>query len=433
MSKEIKNKIVPKFRFAEFRDNEEWESKALGSVIEIKGRIGYRGYTIEDIVNKGEGAISLSPSNFDGDGSLYFEKCTYISWFKYEESPEIMLEEGFTVLVKTGSSYGKTALVKKLPEKATINPQIVVLKPKKINAVFLFLIVSHPIIKKQIDATVVGGAIPTLSQESISKFEFFAPQENEQQKIASCLSSLDDLITAQSQKLEALKEHKKGLMQQLFPAEGETVPKLRFPEFRDKWQKDKLENVTDLQSGYAFQSDFFSNEGMKLVTPKNFTKDGYGSFIEENTKYTTEEVDSKYLCKEGDLLVLLTDLTPSCELLGKPLLLKREDGEVLLNQRIVRVISKGSIELRFLLYFFSTEKYHKRIKNTATGSTVRHSSNTIIANTEIYFPPKDEQQKIASYLSSIDELITAQTEKIEELKEHKKGLMQGLFPNINVS
>jgi type I restriction enzyme S subunit len=114
--------------------------------------------------------------------------------------------------------------------------------------------------------------------------------------------------------------------------------------------------------------------------------------------------------------------------LGKPLLLTKKDGEVLLNQRIVRISSKGNIELSFLLYFFSTDIYHSRIKNTATGSTVRHSSNTIIGNTELFFPSIEEQRKIASCLSSLDELITEQAEKIEALKEHKKGLMQGLFP-----
>lgn len=209
---------VPKLRFKEFEG--EWKKEELGTLVDIKGRIGYRGYTINDIVNKGEGAISLSPSNIDDNNTLNFEKCTYISWGKYVESREIMLTDGYTVLVKTGSSFGKSALVKNLPEKTTINPQLVVLKPTNIDSAFLFLIVSNSSIQKQISETVVGGAIPTLSQESISKFEVLIPPDNEkkeQQKIADCLSSLDDLITTQSQKIESLKEHKKGLMQNLFP------------------------------------------------------------------------------------------------------------------------------------------------------------------------------------------------------------------------
>jgi type I restriction enzyme S subunit len=192
---------VPKLRFKEFVGN--WENVQLGSLIEIKGRIGYRGYTTNDIVEKGQGAITFSPSNIDDNNQLNFNKATYISWDKYFESPEIMLQDGYTVLVKTGSSFGKAVFIKNLPEKTTINPQLVVLKPININPKFLFLLVCNSAIQRQIKETVVGGAIPTLSQESISRFEILIPPDNnkkEQQKIAACLSSIDDLINAQSQK-----------------------------------------------------------------------------------------------------------------------------------------------------------------------------------------------------------------------------------------
>ena len=209
-------KTVPEIRFPEFGE-EEWEEKKLGEIVEIKGRIGFRGYTISDLVPKGEGAISLSPSNIDENGKLNFEKCTYISWFKYDESPEIKLEEGQTVLVKT-ASVGKTAYVKDLPEKTTVNPQIVVLKPISVNPLLLSYVIAHSGVQNQIKNNVGAGAIPNLSQDSISKFSILLPENAaEQQKIADCLSSLDELIEAQTQKLELLKRHKKGLLQQLFP------------------------------------------------------------------------------------------------------------------------------------------------------------------------------------------------------------------------
>jgi len=217
---------VPKLRFKEFENSGEWEKQILGNLIEIKGRIGYRGYTNNDIVEKGKGAITFSPSNIDDNNQLNFEKVTYISWEKYNESPEIMLQDGFTVLVKTGSSFGKAVFIKDLPEKTTINPQLVVLKPASIDAKFLFLSVCNSFIQKQIKETVGGGAIPTLSQENISRFEILVPPDKhrkEQQKIASCLSSLDEIITAQTQKIEQLQRHKKGLLQGLFPFVSDTV------------------------------------------------------------------------------------------------------------------------------------------------------------------------------------------------------------------
>lgn len=216
-------KNVPDLRFPEFQETSAWEEKRLGDVVEIKGRIGFRGYTTKDIVEQGDGAISLSPTNITDNGNLNFEKSTYISWEKYEESPEIQLKKGYIVLVKTGSSYGKSALVKELPTKTTVNPQIVVLKPKDgINEHFISALISHSMVQRQIKCAVVGGAIPTLSQDSISKFDILYPRRtshtlSEQRKIANCLSSLDELIEATSRKVEILKDHKKGLIQQLFP------------------------------------------------------------------------------------------------------------------------------------------------------------------------------------------------------------------------
>lgn len=209
------------------------------------------------------------------------------------------------------------------------------------------------------------------------------------------------------------------------------IPELRFPEFETEqdWKETKLTEVIELLSGYAFKSKLFSKNGNKLLTPKNFTSNGYANFTENNTKYTVEEADLKYICKEGDLMLLLTDLTPSCALLGKPLLLTSKDVEVLLNQRIAKVITTSNIEVKYLLYFFLSESFHRRMKNTASGSTVRHTSNKIILNTTIFLPSIKEQQKTANCLSSLDNLITAETEKLDHLKDHKKGLLQQLFPS----
>jgi type I restriction enzyme S subunit len=126
----------------------------------------------------------------------------------------------------------------------------------------------------------------------------------------------------------------------------------------------------------------------------------------------------------------LTDLTATCELLGKPLLLEDKDGTVLLNQRVARVEPCASkLEALFLKYVFLSESYGNRILKTATGSTVKHSSNKVLQEIPLFHPALPEQQRIASCLNSLDALITAETSKHEALKTHKKGLMQLLFPS----
>jgi len=194
---------------------EGWEVKKLGEVCEIFGRIGFRGYTVNDIVEREQGAITISPSNLQND-KMDFTKCTYISWFKYEESPEIKIFNGDILLVKTGSTSGKTAIIKNLKEKATINPQIVVLKNILVDKLLLSYIMSYKVIQDQITTTIVGGAIPTLSQKQIASFKISLPKTIEEQtRIATILSDMDAEINALETKLEKYRNIKLGMMQEL--------------------------------------------------------------------------------------------------------------------------------------------------------------------------------------------------------------------------
>lgn len=133
--KSTKTADKPYYAKAPFEVPKGWEWTTLGEICNIFGRIGFRGYTKSDIVDA-HGAITLSPSNIVDDRMSY-DVCKLISWDKYEESPEIKVHDGDIILVKTGSSYGKSAIVEKLPQPATINPQFVVLKNILINKVFL--------------------------------------------------------------------------------------------------------------------------------------------------------------------------------------------------------------------------------------------------------------------------------------------------------
>ncbi len=205
------------------------------------------------------------------------------------------------------------------------------------------------------------------------------------------------------------------------------IPKLRFPEFNYTYDNILLKNNIEILSGYAFKSKYFGKTGSKLAIPKNFTKNGFGNFSEKYSKYTTEVVHEKYICKEGDLLILLTDLTQSCELLGKPLLIKKEDGKVLLNQRVIKVTVKKKLNNNFLMYQLLTDTYHKRIKETSSGTTVRHSSNQIINNINLNIPQLPEQEKIASFLTEVDSKLTQLTKKKALLEKYKKGVMQKIF------
>lgn len=171
-----------------------WNWIRLGSVVEIFGRIGFRGYTKNDIVNKGQGALSLSPSNITKEGQIVFDKNTYISWEKYEESPEIKVEEEDLLIVKTGSSYGKAAIIQSLPEKATINPQLAIMKYVLCDRYYLHYVLSSSMAYRQYEKFVVGAATPTFSQEDLANFVLPLPPLAEQMRIVAGLDEILKLI-----------------------------------------------------------------------------------------------------------------------------------------------------------------------------------------------------------------------------------------------
>lgn len=173
----------------------EWKEVRLGNVCEIYGRIGFRGYTTNDLVDTPkEGAISLSPKNII-NGELNLEQCTYIKWDKYYESPEIMINPNEIVITKTESSVGRTTFVRRVVHPMTLNPQLVVLKNISENAEFLSYYIKSALFQSVLKSIVVGSAIPTLSQKNLANIMINVPKEVEdQRRIASILSSLDRKI-----------------------------------------------------------------------------------------------------------------------------------------------------------------------------------------------------------------------------------------------
>lgn len=249
------------------------------------------------------------------------------------------------------------------------------------------------------------------------------PENKEQQKIADCLSSLDDLITFENKKLETLKAHKKGLLQNLFPAEGKTVPKWRFPEFNDygEWENKKLgeicEKIGDGLHGtpeYVLESDYYFVNGNNL-------NNGHLEF--NNPKYVSKNVALKNN-------KFLSDCTILISINGTIGNIAYYNNEKIMLGKSIAYLNIKDTQTKFIFHCLQSYYIRSQFLLSLTGSTIKNLGLQSIRNTNIMRPALKEQQKIANCLSSVDELITAQTQKIATLKTHKKGLMQGLFPSI---
>ena len=190
---------------------EDWEVKKLKHVCQAFGRIGFRGYSTTDLVDEGEGCITLSPSNMR-NGQMQYEKCTYLSWEKYEESPEIKIHNGDILFVKTGSTYGKSSLVEDLPLEATINPQLLVFKNFTCNNKFLVYVLQTTTIKTQVELSVIGGTIPTISQQKILNYVFPYPTVNVQDDIVAFIENkttpISEAIKVSERQIALLQERK---------------------------------------------------------------------------------------------------------------------------------------------------------------------------------------------------------------------------------
>lgn len=183
-------------------DGVEW--KHLGDICKIKGRIGFRGYTRDDQVKEGEGALSLSPSNIQ-DGQMDYSKGTYITWQKYEESPEIMTCNGDIIFCKT-ASVGKVALVKDLPYKATINPQLVVLKDVQCNSPFLAYVLGTDLVQNKVISMAGVGSVPNISQKALSEIEIPVPPLPVQEEIVRILDNFTELQAELQAELQKRKQ-----------------------------------------------------------------------------------------------------------------------------------------------------------------------------------------------------------------------------------
>lgn len=191
------------------------EYKTLGDLCDICGRIGFRGYTSQDQVDKGCGAISMSPSNIQ-EGEVVYENCTYISWFKYDESPEIQVSVGDIIFCKT-ASVGKTALIKELPEKATINPQLVLLKNITCDSAFLSYILKTKELQNKVNKIKGLGTIPTISQKDFANLTVPVPPLEVQREIVRILDNFTELTAELTAELTTRKKQYEYYSSNLFP------------------------------------------------------------------------------------------------------------------------------------------------------------------------------------------------------------------------
>jgi type I restriction enzyme, S subunit len=407
-----KKKLIPELRFPEFENEGEWERKIIG-----------------DLANSKSSSMALNKLDLKPTGNPVYGADSIVGYID-----EFQHKEKYISIVKDGSGVGRLNLCK---SNSSILGTLTSLKSKnkkQYDLVWLYYLLNMV----DFSVYVKGAGIPHIYYSDFKNEIVPVPNPKEQQKIAFCLSSLDDLITAHNQKLDLLKDHKKGLMQNLFPQEGEKVPKYRFPEYTKdgNWVKKSLIDTADKKVKWSFtggpfgsnlKADDYTSEGIRIIQLQNI---GDGEFNNEYKIYTSEEkADELLSCNiyAGEII-----LSKMGDPVGRACIIPDNLKRCVMASDGIRLVVNETEYSKYFIYsLINSKSIREAIENKATGSTRKRIGLDELRNVELIVPKSlSEQTKIASCLSSLDELITALADKIEQLKLHKKGLMQGLFPKI---
>jgi type I restriction enzyme S subunit len=254
-----------------------------------------------------------------------------------------------------------------------------------------------------------GSVRVRIYYKDIGRLPLTLPSLAEQQKIADCLTSLDELIAAQGRKVEALKAHKKGLLQQVFPREGETLPRLRFPEFRDapEWKLELLSRVaTNLDN---MRVPITEKDRIRGDIPY-YGASGVVDYVKDHI------FDEDLLCVSEDGANLVARTYP----IAFPI-----SGKTWVNNH-AHVLRFDDMATQKIVeaHLNATD-----LRDFITGMAQPKLNRAMLDRIPIPLPELKEQHRIADCLSTLDALIAAETERLAALKTHKQGLMQQLFPS----
>ncbi len=405
------NKLIPELRFPEFANEDEWSYLNGDKLFTVISNKNHKSDLPILAITQEQGAIPRNLINYN----VVVSKSSLESYKVVEVGDFIISLRSFQGGIEYSNYQG------------ICSPAYIVLRKKSEDSENEFykyyfktdLYIKH--LNKNLEGLRDGKMVSFIQFSAIL---IPNPKTAEQQKIANCLFSLDELITIHSNKLETLKAYKKGLVQNLFPQEGEKVPKLRFKEFEKnrEWEVKELSELGDFINGLTYSPDDVCEKGLLVLRSSNIQN---GLIDLNDCIYVREDIKGANPTLSNDILVCVRNGSKS--LVGKNAIIPK--GIPLATHGAFMTVFRAK-NPEFVFQLFQTDFYDKQVQ-ADLGATINSINGKNFVKYQFSVPdnPK-EQQKIADTLSSLDDLIKEQSDKIIQLKSHKKGLLQGLFPYI---
>lgn len=363
----------------------------LGDVCEIKGRIGFRGYTRKDLVSESEGAITLSPSNII-NGNIVYDKCSYISWAKYEESPEIMAEVGDVVFTKT-ASVGKTAYIENMPKEMTINPQLVLLKKFRGISKYLAYILKTTYFQNEVKKITGVGSVPNVPQSSLAKIGIPLPPIEVQTEIVRILDKFTSLEAELEAELDCRKRQYEYYRDKLLSFDnvgGQEV----------EWKK--MSEVFDMRNGYTpskAKAEYWEGGTIPWFRMEDIRENG--RILSDSIQHITMVGVKKGKLFPANSFILATTAT-----IGEHALVITDS---LANQQFTNLTVRKSLSDRLLIkfvfhYMFIVDEWCKKNINVSGFASVDMNK---FKKLEFPIPSLEEQHRIVSILDRFESLTTS--------------------------
>ncbi|WP_373968655.1 restriction endonuclease subunit S [Heyndrickxia coagulans] len=414
--------LVPKRRFKEFQNTSAWEQRKLGDLLEN----AYQGInTAGDKVEYSESGVKILQSKHITSGNITFDDARYLDRDRYSEYLPKYVPNVDDILFANIGTIGPSAVVTEVKE-FLIAWNILKMTPKKeSNAKFIQLQLQRLNIKRYFESVTTGNATKFVNKDEMLRTQIIVPEKKEQSKIGEFFANLDNLITLHQRKLEKMKALKSAYLSEMFPAEGEPVPKRRFAGFTQAWEQRKLGEMMEVTSVKRIHQSDWTDEGVRFLRARDIVCASKG---EEPTDYlyVSQEKYDEYSrisgkVKVGDLLVT------GVGTIGVPLLVTQEEPLYFKDGNIIWFKNEKQLDGNFFYYSFIGESIQKYIRDVAGIGTVGTYTIDSGKKTPIQIPSYEEQEKIGNFFKQLDHLITLHQRKLEKLQNIKKAYLNEMF------
>ena len=417
MTADRSSHLVPKLRFAEFVDESPWECPPLKKLAKRITQRNTHGADLRALTNSAEHGVVDQREYFDRDIATNTDNYYIVETGDYVYNPRISSNAPVGPISKNQIGTG------------VMSPLYTAFRFRSDANDFFAHYFRSSHWHRYLRGVSNSGARHdrmAVTNDDLMQMPIPTPSPREQQKIADCLGSLNELVAAEGRKLEALRQHKQGLMQQFFPQAGETQPRLRFPEFQDtqEWRVAPLGKLFETTTGGTpdrGRPDYWGGEVPWVTT----------SIVDFNViESTRESISSAGLSNSSAKVfpkrTVLMALYGQGKTRGKVAMLGVEAAT---NQACAAILPSDEVDPRFV--FLNLSGRYEEIRANSNSGGQKNLSQALVRDLPFAYPKeRAEQHRIAECLTALDDQIAAQAQRIASLKQHKQGLLQQLFPSL---